>query len=473
MGETRNDTVRVFNGREIRVAWNEEEQKEFYSIADVCGALTGSENPRKYWSKLRQRLAAKDGQTETICSQLETKCRQLKLLSDDGKRYLTDVADTETILELIKYIKSKETDTFRSWLSGTVEGQADNSATAVAVRKYDPVFDTDYETHIETILAFAEEGRARAYRSANRELIRMCWRTGEYVSAEAKEENWGRGVVQELSARLQRKAPEMKGFSASNIWRMKQFYETYRDNKILAALSREISWWCNVLIISRAKSDEEREFYLRLSKEHNYSVRDLERQIKSSLFERKAISDIENEKLIKANPSLSSLHDPFIAEFLGLPEKPTEREMKRAITENIHKFILELGNDFSFVNEEHRIRVDDRDFYIDLVFYNHRLSCYLAVELKTAEFHPDHLGRMTFYLEALDRELKGPHDNPSIGLIICAGKRDMVVEYAIGDNIPKTLVAKYERYLPKKELLEKRLRGMRELRGPEEYEDAL
>ena len=469
MSENGKDTVRVFKGREIRVAWNEEEQKELYSVADVCTILSGSVRPRKYWSDLKTKLKAEG-------SELSEKIGQLKQFAPDGKMRLTDVADADTILELIKFIKSKETDEFKSWLSGTVEGQTDHKTRAAAVRKYDPVFDTDYESHIETILAFVGEGRARAYRSANRELIRMYWRTGEYVRAEANKENWGQGVVQELAARLQRKAPELKGFSASNIWRMKQFYETYRDNKILASLLREINWTNHLLIMSRAKNDEEREFYLRLSKEYNYTVRDLERQIKSSMFERQAISDIENEKLIRVNPNLSSLHDPVVFEFLGLREKHTEREMRRSIVENIHKFILELGNDFSFVKEEYRVRVDDRDFYVDLVFYNHRLSCYLAVELKTTEFHPDHLGRMTFYLEALDRELKGPQDGPSIGLIVCAGKREMVVEYAIGDNIPKTLVAKYERYLPDKALLKKRLHEMkelRELRGPDEYEDVL
>ena len=458
MSESRKDTVRVFKGREIRVAWNEEEQKELYSVIDVCGALTESSIPRRYWTDLKRKL-----KHEGI--ELYEKIVQLKRFAPDGKMRLTDVADADTIFELIKYIKSKETEAFRSWLSGIVEEYtADHAVRAVAARKYDPVFDTDYETHVETILAFVEDGFGRIYRHANREVIRLYWRTGEYISEKAKNENWGQSVVQELAARLRKEAPDLKGFSPQNIWRMKQFYETYRDDRNLLTLAKDITWSNNMMIIAGAKTEEEREFYLRQCKELKYTVHDLQRQIKSSIFERQKISDVENKELIEANRSLSALHTPVVVEFLGLPDKPTEYEMRKAIVADIQTFILELGKDFSFVKEEYRVRVDDRDFYVDLVFYNHRLSCYLAVELKTVEFHPDHLGRMTFYLEALDRDLKGPHDDPSIGLIICAGKRDMVVEYSMSGNMPKTLIAKYERCLPDKELLKKRLREMKEQR---------
>ena len=319
------------------------------------------------------------------------------------------------------------------------------------------------ENSFDPVLSIIENAKSRAMRAANAEMIQMYWDIGAYVSAKVRNSSWGKGIVEEFSAFLQRHYPSAKGFSPQNIWRMKQFYESYQDNEKLSPLVREISWSNNLLILSGCKTEEAREFYLRLCIRNNYSKRELERQIDSLLYERTMLSDVKNQQLIAQSTGLSSLRDSYVFEFLDLPQEHREKDLRMAIVGNLKEFILEFGKDFSFMGEEYRIQVGNTDFFIDLLFYNRSLSCLVAVELKVGKFRPEHIGQLNFYLEALDRDVKKPNENPSVGLILCASKDDTVVEYALSRSMSPTMVSDYTLQLPDKKVLQEKLRELTDL----------
>ena len=313
------------------------------------------------------------------------------------------------------------------------------------------------------MLSIIRHSREKAFRGVNRELISMYWDIGKYVSERIVQGGRGRNVVTDFARYIQLEHPEIKGFSASNIWRMRQFYETYSGNRKLAPLVREISWTQNLMIMSRVKTDEAREFYLLLCSRNNYTKRELERQIDSMLYERTMISDQRNKLFLSRNTGLNSLRDSYVLEFLDIPDIHKESELRKSIVSNIRDFILEFGKDFTFVGEEYRIQVGNKDFHIDLLFYNRELSCLVAVELKVTDFKPEHLGQLEFYLEALDRDVRKPNENPSVGLILCAGKDDTVVEYVLSRSMSQALVADYQLKLPDTKLLGEKLRELKEL----------
>ena len=326
-------------------------------------------------------------------------------------------------------------------------------------KKLVPVNTSDFED----ILSIIERARENAFRAVNRELISMYWEIGRHISEKVKTDKWGKSVVADFAARIQSHFVGIQGFSASNIWRMRQFYTTYCNNEKLAPLVREIGWAQNLIIMSRAKTDEMREFYLLLSNKNNYTKRELERQIDSALFERTMISNEKNQLFIKRSPGLAALRDSYVLEFLDIPEQHKEKELRRSIMANLRDFILEFGKDFAMVGQEYRIQVGNHDFHIDLLLYNRDLRCLVAIELKVTDFKPEHLGQLEFYLEALDRDIRKPNENPSVGLILCAGKDDEVVEYALSRSMSPALIADYQTHLPQKSLLENKLRELREL----------
>ena len=319
------------------------------------------------------------------------------------------------------------------------------------------------ENAFEPVLDIIEHAKNRAIRAANAEMIQMYWDIGKYVSDSVEDGGWGKSVVEDFSDFLRRHYPSAKGFSPQNIWRMKHFYATYRDKEKLSPLVREISWSNNLLILSGCKTDESKEFYLRLCARNGYSKRELERQIDSMLFERTMLSDAKNKQLITRSEGLAALRDAYVFEFLELPPEPKEKDLRKAIVDNLKSFILEFGKDFTFVGEEYRVQVGNTDFFIDLLFYNRALSCLVAVDLKVGKFKPEHIGQINFYLEALDRDVKKPNENPSVGLILCASKDDTVVEYALSRSMSPTMVSEYALQLPDKKLLQEKLRELTDM----------
>ena len=244
---------------------------------------------------------------------------------------------------------------------------------------------------------------------------------------------------------------------------MKQFYETYKGDEFVSPLVTQISWTNHLLILSGSKSKEERHFYMTLCAKENYSKRELQRQMDSAYYERYMLS---SQKLMPESVPQDvrkSILDTYVLEFLNLPESTSEKDIRKAVLNNLKQFILEFGKDFTFIGEEYRIQVGGEDFYIDLLFYNRALCCLVPVELKIGKFKPEHIGQINFYLEALDRDVKKPDENPSVGVILCAGKNDTVVEYALSRSMSPTLVSNYTLCLPDRELLQNKLRELTDL----------
>lgn len=309
------------------------------------------------------------------------------------------------------------------------------------------------------IIQLIKQSRADAIKAVNAELINLYWIIGEYISKKIEQSEWGDSVVTELANFIQTHEPDIKGFSDKNIWRMKQFYETYKDFPKLSPLVREISWTNNLLIFSRCKSIEEMEFYLKYVKQENYSKRELDRQISASLFERTLIGNSKLSPTVReSNKDISNtFKDSYIFEFLNLPEPHSESDLQRGLVRQMKNFILELGKDFLFIGEEFKLQVGNNDFYIDLLFYHRGLQCLVAFELKADKFKPDHLGQLNFYLEALDRDVKKSNENPSIGVLLCKDKDSEVVEYSLSRSLSPTMVSEYKTQLPDKKLLQQKL----------------
>ena len=315
----------------------------------------------------------------------------------------------------------------------------------------------------EEIVSIIDNARNRALKAVNAELIQMYWNVGEYLSALCSNAEFGDKVIDEVASFVAKSNPGLKGFNRRGLYRMKQFYETYKDDEFVSPLVTQISWTNHLLIMSGSKSKEERHFYMALCVKEHYSKRELERQMDSAYYERYMLSSQKPAPEIVPQNVRSSILDTYVLEFLDLPEQFSERNLRKAIIENLKQFILEFGKDFSFIGEEYRVQVGGQDFYIDLLFYNRALSCLVAVELKIGKFKPEHIGQINFYLEALDRDVKKPNENPSVGVILCAGKDDAVVEYALSRSMSPTLVSDYTLCLPDKEVLQNKLRELTEL----------
>lgn len=312
----------------------------------------------------------------------------------------------------------------------------------------------------EEIALLIKESRRNALKAVNTELIGLYWKIGLYISAKIESSEWGQSVVTELSRYLMNAQPNLKGFSDKNLWRMKQFYEAYKDYPKLSTLSREISWSHNLAIFSRCRSIEEREFYLRVSKNENYSFRELDRRISSGHFERSLLGNAKLSTVLRElHPQAeNTFKDSYVFDFLNLKENYNESDLQKGLISQMKDFILELGRDFLFFGEEYKLQVGSSDFYIDLLFYHRGLQCLIAFELKTGTFRPEHLGQLNFYLEALDRDVKKPHEHPSIGILLCKDKDNEVVEYSLSRSLSPAMVAEYKIKLPDKEILQQKLK---------------
>ncbi|PWS33653.1 PDDEXK nuclease domain-containing protein [Pedobacter paludis] len=315
------------------------------------------------------------------------------------------------------------------------------------------------ETQFSDIVSLIKHARTIALKTVNSTLINLYWNIGEYIHIRIKNAEWGQSVVKQLAEFLAVTEPGLKGFSDKNLWRMKQFYETYKDVPKLSPLLREISWSHNLAIFSRCSTIEEQEFYLRLSKKENYSFRELDRQISAGLFERTIIGNTKLSTVLREMHTEieGNFKDSYVFEFLNLPEPHNESDLQKRLIQEMKNFILELGKDFLFISEEYKIQVGNSDFYIDLLFYHRGLQCLVAFELKVDKFKPEHLGQLNFYLEALDRDVKKKNENPSIGILLCKDKDNEVVEYSLSRSLSPTLVSEYKTQLPDKKLLQRKI----------------
>lgn len=324
-----------------------------------------------------------------------------------------------------------------------------------------------YDEQFKKVVAIVEAARERAYRKVNEELILMYRDIGEYISKQSENAEYGDAFVDRLAEFFAINYPDLKGFSRRGLYRMKQFYEIYKDNQKVSTLLAQLSWSNHLKIMSACKTMEERIFYMSLCVKEKYSARELARQIDSGYYERYMLSQkplspaIDESKKATGNIFL----DNYVLDFLDVPDIVSERDLRKSIIQNLKDFILEIGRDFTFIGEEYRIQVGNHDYYIDLLFYHRGLSCLVAFELKIGEFKPEYIGKINLYLEALDREMKKENENPSVGVILCANKDDEVVEFALSRSLSPTMVSEYKLKLIDKKILQKKLKEYIELLG--------
>ncbi|MET0464111.1 MAG: PDDEXK nuclease domain-containing protein, partial [Chitinophagaceae bacterium] len=339
------------------------------------------------------------------------------------------------------------------------------------------------------IVRLIQLSRDRSIRAVNTELISLYWTIGEYISLQLQKASWGEKTIDELASHIKKYHPEIKGFDRRGLYRMRQFFETYQNSplrpagtevsqsiksesveivtpvvsqlkvdELKASPLTKVSWTNHLIILGSCKSYEEREYYLRLCIRERYSKRELERQIRSGVFERSQGGTQFSPSLIKTHPDIiHTFKDSYVFEFLNMHEPIREADLQKGLIRQMKEFILELGKDFLFVGEQVKLRVGLSDFFIDLLFFHRGLQCLIAVELKADKFRPEHLGQLNFYLEALDRDVKKKNENPSIGVLLCKGKDKEVVEYAMNRNISPALVSAYILQLPDKEVLQNKL----------------
>ncbi|MFZ5967400.1 MAG: PDDEXK nuclease domain-containing protein [Bacillota bacterium] len=322
---------------------------------------------------------------------------------------------------------------------------------------------TDLSKDFIKVVDLIQNARENALRKVNEELILLYWNVGKYISEQMQSQKWGSSYIDEMSKFISENCHGIKGFNRRGLYRMKQFYETYKDSEFVSTLLTQISWSNHLAILSASKSISEREFYIKLCIKENYSARELQRQLDSGYYERYMLSTEKLEPVSVSKEIKNNFLDTYVLEFLNLPERFSEHDFKKAIIRNLKNFILEIGRDFTFIGEEYRVSVGNSDYYIDLLFYHRGLTCLVAFELKIGTFKPEHLGKMNFYLEALDREHKKQSENPSVGVILCANKDDEVVEFALSRSLSPTLISEYTFNLIDKNLLKQKLHELTEI----------
>ena len=328
------------------------------------------------------------------------------------------------------------------------------------------------EGSFDEVLRLIQQSHQRAYQAVNAELIDLYWRVGEYISRKLQSAEWGDGVVADLAHYIQLHHPNIRGFTRASLFRMRQFYETYRGDRKVASLLRQLPWTHHLMILGRSRHAEERAFYMRLAIRERWRSRELDRQIRAALFERAVLNAPKVAAALRQlHPTAETIFkDLYVLDFLQLPEDHSEADLHSGLLRNLGRFITELGRDFCFIGSEYPVQVGGRDFALDLLFFHRGLNCLVAIELKVDEFQPEHLGKLEFYLEALDRDVRKSHERPSIGLLLCASKDTEVVEYALSRSVSPALIAEYQAMLPAKALLRAKLHEFYQRLAPPERE---
>ncbi len=328
-----------------------------------------------------------------------------------------------------------------------------------------------YGSFLVEIKARIRKAQYQALRAVNHELLELYWDIGESIHRKQEVLGWGKSVVETLARDLQAEFPGQNGFSAQNLWFMRQFYGEYRGRTNLQPLVREISWSKNIVIMSRCKDLLEREFYLRATARFGWTKAVLQHQIDNKSYEKYLVNQTNFDATlpaeIKAQAALA-VKDHYTFDFLDLAEEHSERELERSLVNNIRRFLSEMGGQFTFVGNQHRLEVGGKEYFIDLLLFHRRLRCLVAIELKIGSFEPEHKGKMEFYLEALDTQERMEGENPPIGIIICRDKNKTVVEYALRTagrpigvatyTVVPQLPATYRDQLPSPEAIAERLR---------------
>lgn len=358
------------------------------------------------------------------------------------------------------------------------------------------------EAHFEKVHSIIHLHRSRALQTVNNESLLICWNVGQYVSEKLNKSEWGSKVVTQLTEYLRIKDPSLKGYSRRNIYNMVNFFDTYSSPEFINVLKSfnkiefvqnetaqtyspdikeytivqtnsaqfiintkipqillGINWSMHIEILNKCKLIEQNIFYILYAQKERLNYRELQRAIKTNAYAHIIKSESNQSKGMEtAYPKSNYLFkDVAYLDFFGLPQKHSEKRLQNSILENMKDFITELGKDFLFIGQEYPIKVGDKTFKIDLLFFHRALQCLVAIELKTKEFEPAFMGQLEFYLEALDNDVKRSNENPSIGILLCKETNREIVKYALNRSLSPTMIAKYERELIPKEVLQKSL----------------
>ncbi|WP_213992568.1 PDDEXK nuclease domain-containing protein [Sodalis sp. dw_96] len=291
------------------------------------------------------------------------------------------------------------------------------------------------------------QARHRASLSVNRELILLYWTIGSDILARQKREGWGAKVIDHLADDLGRAFPEMTGLSARNLKYMRAFAQAWPDGEFVQQVVAQLPWGHNVRLLDAVKPSEERAWYARQAIEHGWSRNVLTHQIGSNLFVRQGNAMTNFSRTLPADQSELAqqiIKDPYTFDFLALGPEMLERDLERGLIEHLRLLILELGKGFAFVGSQYHLQIGGQDYYLDLLFYHLRLRCFVVIELKIEDFKPEFAGKMNFYLSAVDDQLRHLDDKPTIGIILCKGRNEVIVEYALRDSTKPMGVAQYQ-----------------------------
>ncbi len=304
----------------------------------------------------------------------------------------------------------------------------------------------DYPALLAEVKARIQAAQYAALRAVNKTLVRLYWDVGQLIVERQHSEGWGKGVVEQLSNDLRAAFPGVGGFSVQNLWYMRQFYQEYSAAPKLQPLVGEIGWAHNLLIMSRCKDAHEREFYLRMTRKFGWSKNVLAHQIDNQSYEKSLLGQTNFDKALtpalRAQAKLA-VKDEYTFDFLELGDKHSERELERALMTRIEDFLRAMGGMFAFLGSQYRLEVEGDEYFIDLLLFHRRLRSLVAIELKIGKFEPEFVGKMQFYLAALDAQVRQDDENPSIGIILCKEKKRTIVEYALRDARKPIGVATY------------------------------
>lgn len=306
--------------------------------------------------------------------------------------------------------------------------------------KNNSIISPEYLNFKDEITARIRSVQYEALKAVNREMIALYWEIGKRITEQQAALGWGKSVVENLSQDIQKEFPGIQGFGVRNMWDMARFYAEYQSNEFLQPLVAEISWSKHIVILTKCKETQQRQFYILATKKYGWTKDVLINKIEVKTYENYLLGqsnfDITLPEKIK-NQAILALKDEYTFNLIGLAEEHSEYELERAIIKNIRAFLMEFGPDFSFIGNQYRLEMDGREYFIDLLLYNRRLQAMIALEIKIGEFQPEYKGKMEFYLNVLNDTVKLPHENPAIGIIICKSKSRMIVEYALkSSNMP-------------------------------------
>ena len=297
-----------------------------------------------------------------------------------------------------------------------------------------------YAGLLQSLKTQITQARIRAHLSVNKEMISLYWNIGNQILERQKAEGWGSKVIENISKDLRKEFPEMKGLSARNLVYMQTFAKNYPNFEITQQAVAQIPWGHICVIMDKVSDSDQRFWYAQKTIENGWSRNVLNMQIKTNLYARDGKSTNNFQSTLPSPQSdlaTSIIKDPYNLEFLDIQGKFHERELEEKLIDHIRKFLLELGQGFAFMGNQYHLTLEDEDYYLDMLMYHVKLKCYVVIELKTGKFKPEYAGKMNFYLNLMDRQIKDASDNPTIGLILCENKKNITVEYAIeGINKP-------------------------------------